>query len=275
VRAAGFGRRCLLGVVVLAAVVGPSGCGGGSNDSDVDPAALLDSALRHPVPTAQSQIDFKLDTEGVQQLEAGPVEVGLDGPYIGAEGTKPPSFDWNFDVTAGGLTVNGRLVSTAGNAFVQFLGSTYEAGAAAVANVSAARSEIRPRRWLTDPEYAGDEDVDGVMTHHIEASLDSAALAADLGGVVDRFADSEADIWIGADDQIIRQLTLSADFQITPSRVDSVGGLTGGDFSLDLLENDVGEPQRVNAPRGPYKPISELLAKLPPIPGLSGSAPGG
>jgi hypothetical protein len=273
---------------VLGTAAGLLACGGGSDKADVNPTALLDSAFSHPIPTSQTGVNFSLETQGVPQLEAGPVELNLDGPYISGKGKEIPSVDWNLDVTLGGLGVNGRVVSTGDNAYVQFLGSTYEVGAAPVAKVNqgivAATQEagghpqplanlgIHPRSWFEGGEYVGDEEIGGVNTRHITADLDAAAVVGDLHGLANELGikDSSLEVWIGVDDEIVRQLSLSAAFEIPPSQRDTVGGLTGGDFSLDILQTDVGENQNVSAPPGPYKPISELLKQLPPIPGLSG-----
>ncbi len=250
-----------------------SGCG----DEDaprLDAGPLLDRALDTPVPSAVADIDAEFELEGVPELPE-PVGVTLAGPYDATDTTKIPKLDWDGRVDLGGFGVGGSVVSSGDNAFVRVLGSTYEAGGARVSELNQrigistreaggrprplAALGIHPREWITGAEHVGDEDVEGVETHKLEAEIE-----------VPRLDPGELELWVGADDGIVRKLRLELDTVVPFERRDELFGATRIDGSVELVLADVGEPQSVAAPPGPYLPISELRERISSLAGISG-----
>ena len=286
-----------------------AGCGGGNQTpAPVDPQKLLDSAFSHPIPTSLTDAELGLRVNGLASLP-GAVKLTVAGPYVSGKGKRIPSVDWAVDATVGPLTESAKVISTGEGVFVEFGGSDYQVGKATVAaenrNVRAATRAaggtpkplsnlgLHPRRWFDRARYVGDEEVDGVDCAHITADLDAPAVvedghtvannlgitgqtpaptrltAAQAASVERDVKDASIDVWIGRDDEVVRRFAVDARFTIAPDQQDDVGGATGGGVSLDILQNDVGQPQTITGPSG-GKPIAELEKQLPSIPGISG-----
>jgi hypothetical protein len=156
---------------------------------------------------------------------------------------------------------------------------------------------IRPRAWLADARKAGTVDVGGAETTHITAKIDVAkfvddldrilARAGSLGVTKERKADglsaieklavqqairsSAVGVYSGVDDRILRRLTVRVELDVPEEARSRASGLRAGTLRFDLLLADVNQDQRVSAPAGPTRPLSELLARF----GLGSSGGGG
>ena len=60
-------------------------------------------------------------------------------------------------------------------------------------------------RGLRNPAYVEEAEINGVKTHHISGVVDAATLSALTGGVATA-GELKLDLWIGADDKLLRQL---------------------------------------------------------------------
>lgn len=285
-----------------------TGCGGGGEKAAApDPQALLDSAFSHPIPTSLTKVELDLDLSGLALLSSakltvdGPYISG-EGKRIpsadwAVDATAGPltqnarvisTGDDVFVEFAGSTYEVGPSAVATQNRKVQQATAAAGGTPKPLANLG-----LHPRSWFGgDTRYLGDEEVDGVDCAHVAARLDAAAvvedghvvanslgltgttpapttLSPDQAASVERDIDSgRVDAWIGRDDEIVRRFSVDARFSLPPSQQDDVGGVTSGGVSLDILQEDVGDPQTVNAPPGGGKPIGELLQQLPPIPGL-------
>jgi len=174
----------------------------------------------------------------------------LDGPFSRGVGGEIPSFALEGEAEAQGFGVELSLVSTGDDAYVVFFGENYRVGRERVSAV--ARQSIDPRAWLGRGEHVGTDKVDGVDTYVIEAPLteqvsdDLGRLGAaplGLGGPLE----GTAQVWVGADDGIIRRLELASDA-----------------LDLDLRLSDLGEPHTIEPPPGGgFQPIDDLLERIP------------
>jgi hypothetical protein len=291
----------LCAFAVVAAVL--AACGGGSSD---DAKATVDKAFSHSIKSANIALSFSAKVDGVAQLQQ-PVSLKLSGPFQSNGRGKLPSLNWQASFSGGGQSFSGGLISTGDNAFVSYQGSNYEVGAAQIAqinqqlasqtdqNKSLADFGIDPKNWITDAEDKGDENVNGADTTHVKAAVDVGKMLTDLnktvqqaGGAMGSSAPSQItpqqidqikqvvknptiDVYVGKDDDTLRRLNVSIDFQIPEAQRSQFQGAQGGNvtFSLDL--RDVGKPQTVQAPSN-AKPLSELQAQLQ---GSSGGSFGG
>jgi hypothetical protein len=301
---------------VLALVALLAGCGGGDGGSE-DAQDAINKAFSTPVDSGNLTLAITAKVDGVQQLEQ-PLELKLSGPFQSNGDGKLPSLDWKANVSGGGQSFSGGIISTGDNAFVSFQGSNYEVGEEQVAQINQQLGSqtqdkslkdfgIDPQSWLTDPSTEGDEDVNGTSTTHVTAGVDVAKMLTDLnktveqaGGAMGQSApqqitpeqieqikqvvkDPKIDVYVGKDDDTLRRLNVSIDFEIPEDQRAQFQGATGGNISFSLDLANVGEEQTINAPANP-KPLSELQGALgglgggtttPDSSGSGGSGSGG
>ena len=277
-------------------------CGGGSSD---DAKATIDKAFSTSIKSANVAFSFSAKVDGVAQLQQ-PVTLKLSGPFQSNGRGKLPSLNWQASFSGNGQAVSGGLISTGDNAFVSYQGSNYEVGTAQVAQINqqlASQTDqkktladfgIDPKSWVTGAEDKGDENVNGADVTHVKAGVDVGKMLTDLnktvqqaGGAMGASAPSQItpqqidqikqvvkdptiDVYVGKDDDTLRRLNVSIDFQIPEAQRTQFQGATGGNvtFSLDL--RDVGKPQTIQAPAN-AKPLSQLQSQF----GGGGSSFGG
>jgi hypothetical protein len=306
-------RRLLLVVSVLSVAL-VAGCGDSGGGSSEDARALIDKAFSSSIPSADMTLNIKATVNGVPQLEQ-PVSLKVAGPYQSNGKGKLPSFNWQVSVSGGGQAFSGGLISTGDNAFVNFQGTNYEVGKEQIAQVNQQLGQqtgsgktlkdfgIDPQAWVKDPSDEGDENVNGVDTTHVSAGVDVARMISDFnktiqqaGGAMGANAPSQLtedqinqisqivkdpkfDIYVGKDDDKIRRLAVSINFEIPSEARAQFQGAEGGtlEFSIDFAK--VGEDKTITPPTD-AKPISELQQQLGGVlgggvPGAGGTTPGG
>jgi hypothetical protein len=260
--------RTILAILCVAGV-NAAGCGGTSHEP-VRPEAMLDAAAAHPITSAQTDIDLRLQVQGVSQL-SGPVRVRLSGPYVSGGG-QIPRFDWRMNASAIGFPVGGHVVSTGTNAFLTIYGSSYEVGADAVASANqriAGAAAIDPRSWFGRARLDGDGNEGGEDCERVRAPLrgdavarDIAPLTSGLGIAVTPSISGTAGACVGYDDRTLHELEVRA--VLEPASGGSLpGGATSIALDLDVVLSDVGEPQEISAPGGGgFRPIRDLALTL-------------
>ena len=263
--------RLILAIGALASLV--AGCGGGDGGDRplVDPDVLLDSAAAHPVRSADLEGHAKLTLEGSSVLSQ-PVTAQVQGPYVSGGGVRIPSFDWKFNVKVLGFGVGGKLVSNGENVFVVPFGDNYEVGRDVIAAVNqrVAATSAPIRGLFGTARNEGNEEVNGVETQHVSAEIEGKKVSEAFRPLRDALglAHFPAPVgrigaWIGLDDKTVHKISLDADFGIAPADRAKVGGARGGNLQLDVVLDEINEPQTVHVPGGGgYKPIRDLLLTL-------------
>jgi hypothetical protein len=281
-------------VAVLAAAA-LAGCGGGEPDPpDEPPAQLLAEALANPVTSGESSIDLDLDLEG-SSFFAGEASAQLEGPFMAADGGGVPSFDLSMEAEVAGFGVDGELVSTGDDAFVVFFGENYRVGAERVGELDRRLRDLagpegtpsvfglQVAEWFQRPRYAGAEDVGGTETEKIEADLDSAVVAEQLGALAESLGapalvtalargaePGVAEAWIAFDDRTIRRLRVQFPFTVPRDLRGTSAGITGGTATLEVEVSDVGKEVEVEQPEGGgFQPIDQLIDRLTDLAGLA------
>jgi hypothetical protein len=246
-----------------------AGCGG-SEHARVPPEAMLDSAAAHPVRSGQARIEGRLRANGGGR-RSEPIAIRLEGPYL-VQGARVPSFDWRLSLSALGLPVGGRLISTGANVYLTVYGNQYQVGEAAVADANAQLAEgrdsgnlsLHPRRWLGRARVTGQDSAGGVDCERIAAPLRGGAIVHDLAPLADALGvrlaavSGRATACVGFDDRVLHGLELDATVHLATDRA-------GGNelrIEADLELSDVGEAQSISAPRGAYRPIRDLFLTL-------------
>jgi hypothetical protein len=257
-----------------------TGCGGGDGSDRplVDPDALLDSAARHPVRSADLEGQARLTLDGASRLSE-PITLRVEGPYVSGGGVRIPSFDWKFTVKVLGFGVTGKLVSTGENVLISPFGDNYELGreVTAAVNSQVAASPVHARDLFGVARNEGNEEVNGVDTQHVSAELEGKSVARALHPLRDALGLTHVpapvgrlDAWIGLDDRTLHKLSLDADFGIAPADRPNLDGARGGNLQAEATLEDINEPQSVHVPGGgSYRPIRDLFLTLSDLGGFA------
>ena len=136
------------------------------------------------------------------------------------------------------------------------------------------------RKWLKNARNEGEAQVGDAETIKITGAADVKLLVEDLGKISERAASLpgaagrvpqtltpqqkqrvtdaikavNVSVYTGAEDQILRRLTVTADLKDTQAKVDAA-------LLLDVTFTKVGQEQQIEAPAG-ARPFSELLKAL-------------
>jgi hypothetical protein len=259
-RCARMRSRTILTILVVA-IVNAAGCGG-SDHKNVNPEAMLDAAAAHPISSAETETDLRLQVRGVQQL-SGPLRLRLSGPYVSGGGRQIPKFDWRMNASALGFPVGGHLVSSGTNVYLTLYGDKYQVGTDAVAAANdriAASGAVHPRSWFCRARVDGQGHEGGVDCERISAPLRGDAVARDIAPLTSSLGLSEApsvsgtaSACVGFDDRVLHELQVRA----------VLNGPTSADLDLDVVISDVGEPQDISIPAGGgFRPIRDLALQL-------------
>ena len=107
-------------------------------------------------------------------------------------------------------------------------------------------------------DYIGVEDLDGIETHHIRASL-SDAILEDLSPDPGEYA---IDYWVGVDDGLVHRITVLGDAELSGGGdPDSLlGGFGSGNIevNIELTLSDFNVPVEIEAPEGAVSVPPEL-----------------
>jgi hypothetical protein len=133
--------------------------------------------------------------------------------------------------------------------------------------------------WFTNLENEGTEDVEGAETTHISGDLDVERTLSDIGDLVatvpgadlqgfepsqlaGAVPEASFDVYSGTDDDVLRRLEINlvidpgaATGGVVPVPVDQV------DFGLSFTLSALNEPQTIDTPSGPTRPIEDLLGE--------------
>ena len=238
-----------MSVVAVASALLVSACGREDEPSpppSLPPDRTLDRAFQRLPESGTASIDLEARRLGDPSETAG---AQLDGPFSRAQRGEIPSFDLEGEAEAQGFGVELSLVSTGDDAYVVFFGENYRVGRERVSAL--AQESLDPRAWLGPGKHVGTDEVDGVDAYVIEAPLTDrvsedlgrlGAASFGLGGPLK----GTAQVWVGADDGVIRRLEIASDA-----------------LDLDLRLFDLGEPQTIEPPPGGgFQPIDDLLDRI-------------
>jgi hypothetical protein len=244
------------------------------------PATLLAKAAANPAQSGVATVQLDLGLEGDSPL-AGASSISLHGPFALDRGGGLPRFDFGLDAQVAGFGVDGSVVSTGDDAFVVFFGENYRVGRERVAAIRPPR--LRIADWIEDPRYAGADDVTGTQTERIEGTLNSSAIARDLGAIASALGTpglapslaggvgpGSASAWVAFEDDTIRRVSARFPITVPPDRRAAARGISGGTVSLDAQISSVGAGQEIAAPPGGgFKPIERLLDRISSLGGLA------
>jgi hypothetical protein len=326
-------RSLLLALLALCAcALGLAACGGDDNESG-DATAILKETFGEGKDVKSGRLDlaFRLNAQGLQNVE-GPIGLRLSGPFQSAGKSQLPRFDFQVALDAGGQALSAGAVSTGEKGFVKFQDQAYalsdelyeqfKKGYAEQAKCSEEQGQegvsfrslgVDPGAWLDDAKTAGSEDVGGVKTTHITASVDVPRMLEDVNRILGRtdaqstdpcadeqqqegqperegsrqlseedrkqIADAvksaQVDVWTGEDDRILRRINVALKFEVPEAQRERAGGLRSGDLRFDMTIGALNEDQKIATPAD-AKPLEELIGQFGgQVPGLGGAGGSG
>jgi hypothetical protein len=233
---------------------------------------MLNAAAAHPITSAQTDIDLRLQVQGVSQL-SGPLGLRLEGPYVSGGGRQIPKFDWRMNASALGFPVGGHLLSTGTNVYLTVYGNRYEVGtdAVSVANAQVAgAAAVHPRAWFGHARVDGQGNEGDTDCERISAPLRGDAVARDIALLASSLGLSEtpsvsgrASACVGFDDRTMHELDVQAVVGVPAADQATLRGVSSIALDLDLVISDVGEPQKISTPAGGgFRPIRDLALTL-------------
>jgi hypothetical protein len=266
----------VLGTILLGATVFAVQNSRTAVDGDAVPAAVQSE----PAPAAPAAKDTSTPQETLKQAfdlgqldsakfaarasfrsSSDSVTFALSGAFQTGAVNDIPEFDVDVRISVAGQKVDGGFVSLGDKAAYFTKGDTgwrvpeavwapfTDAAAAGGAQSQPLPFEVHPETWVRDVKSEGTDEVAGVETDHVSATVDPRAVVKDIaraagqngtalpGGdaATDSIKRAEFDVWVGSDDHLLRR----ASAEIVSA---------GGAITFDLRLSDVNKAQQIEAP---------------------------
>ena len=274
--------------LAAAAALAFTGCGGDDPETpDQPPAELLRAAAENPVESGEAAIEIAAELEG-DSVVAGPSRVTAQGPFEHGEGALP-RFELEGEAEVAGFGIDGAVVSTGDDAFVDFFGELYRVGPERVAAIedrlaASGGGGLDVAGWIADPAYGEIDEVGGADAQQVEGTLRTDAAAAELGALaeaigvpplVQALADGArpgpVEVWVALDDTTIRRVRVQFPFTVPPELLAAARGIRSGSVTLEAEVSDVGAEVEIEPPAGGgFKPIESLIEELRGLARLGG-----
>ena len=298
-----------LAALVLAACGGSDDNEGGSSSEDVNELLTQTFTGDKQMDSGKVSLAFTLEAqgEGAEELQ-GPVKVTLDGPFDASDKESMPKFALKAAFDGAGQSLAAGATSTGDKAYVSFQGTDYEVADQVFQQFKTQYEQARqqaegqeqgqslatlgldPRKWLTDPQTAGEAQVGDTDTIKITAGIDvnkllddantaleaASALGAAQGQQIperlteeqkqqaaEAIKDPKIEIYTGKDDKILRRLVLSLGLEDEGS---------SGTIAFDVSITDLNESQDIPEPQD-AQPFDQLLSQLGGLGALGGARP--
>lgn len=227
------------------------------------PEATLTSAF-HLGAIDSARFSARLAFAGPSSA-AGAGKVNLSGAFETGAANTIPEFAVTARIAAGGRTISGGLVSLGDKAYFvrgdrgwrvpaavwnPLVEQVANGGSGGAAGRQKLPFDVHPETWVRDIKSEGRATIGGVETEHVSARVDPKAVIHDLTQAVRQngaalpnqraltraVKRADLDVWVGADDHILRRLSAQLVFARS-ARLD-----------LDVRLSDVNKPQQIKAP---------------------------
>ena len=191
--------------IAVAVAVAACGSGGPAKTTasvKLSPAQLVSQSFDASDAVSSGQVGLRVDLrlDGIKALDGKPIALTLSGPFSDSGGSV--STDLQATVSAASSSANLGLDKVGDKAYLELAGTFYElpAGAMGGATTGPTGSSgslgalgslgIDPRSWLTDPTELGQTKLDGVLTDHLQAQINVAAVLGDVSKLITRLGSS-------------------------------------------------------------------------------------
>jgi hypothetical protein len=262
--------------MACSAAVALSGCGARE-------AEVVKGAFEQPIESANISLALSA------QSSEGGMELTLAGPYKSNGEGELPSADLALKLQgAFPRTIEGRLISTGKNAFVEYGGETYEVGEENIAEVKKqgasgdqlSTADVQKlmgtmQDWFPQSDTQEDADLDGEPVTRVTGKLDISKALTDLQELAKKpgvsgaealkelsqgdikraermLSDPRFTIDVGREDGKLRRIVAAMKFK---------EGSEAATLDFSLRFKDVDKPVTIEAPTS-AKPIEDLVTKL-------------
>jgi hypothetical protein len=297
---------------LLAASVAITACGGGGSSADAQQVINDTFSGKKNIDSGKLNLALtaKIDATGVAATQLkDPVTIKLSGPFqqIPNKPDALPKFDFDLTASAAGQSFSAGAISTGDAGYLSYQGTDYKIDSKTFKQFKASFEKsqaqdqgqkqpgfgalgIDPKKWITNVESDGTEDVGGAETNHVSADINVTAFLDDVGNVLkssdklnltpqqesqlpkqipanvkkqisEAIEEANIQIWSGVDDDILRKLQVTLKFKIPDNLKSQTSGLEGGTIELTAEIADVNKPQTITAPAN-AKSLSELQSLL-------------
>lgn len=257
-------------VAVAAGALLLAGCGGGGSDATQGKSAqqILDesSAKTEALTSYRFGVDLKATATvtGAGELGtflANPVELSGEGAA-----KEPGDFTLDLTLNLGPGAFQANVTKVGGSLYGSVLGQDVKLDASPQTVRSLDVTGLAPAisGWMTAPEIVGTEDVDGVQLVHIRGTVDEAALAEDVGGLLGGLGQGDAvdpdaagagsdletgvvDVWVGAEDMLIHKAEAEV---VSGDPLAAAPQVRALDLDLTATLSDFDAPVEITAPTG-------------------------
>lgn len=298
--------------LVVAACGGDDSSGGEEASSSTDVNELLEQTFSGEKDVNSGNIAFslKIEAEGGESELEGPVTVSLEGPFQAQDDGRLPEFKLDASLEGAGQSIQAGATSTGDKGFISFQGTDYAVDDRVFQQFKAGFEEAQknssgegqsfaslgmdPRKWLTDPQNAGEAKVGDDDTIKITGGIDVGKLLDDVNTalgkasslglqgagqvpekltdeqrrqVLDAVKDPRVEIYTGKEDQILRRLVVNLGLEDAATD-------TSGTLALDVSITDLNEDQDIAEPAD-AKPFDQLLSQLGGLGALGGASGSG
>lgn len=199
-------RSVTLAIAILATLALAACSGGSQSTSAVD----AKKAVADAVPAMQALKSFHFVYEVVKPQGAKPAQ-GLDIAKITGDVTADGKMKAAIDVLQNGVPLQVNFVALGAIHYIQDPTSQIWQGVPAamspVGKINLSAGAIQILQKIDKLEYIDSQDVGGVKTNHLKGSIAPAEVASIVGSVsaTKPFA---GEIWIGADDHLVRRIQI-------------------------------------------------------------------
>jgi hypothetical protein len=189
--------------LAIAVAVAVAACGGSGHAKKtaavkLSPAQLVSQSFDASDAVSSGQVGLSVDLrlDGISALEGKPIALALSGPFEVSGGSV--STDLQATVSAASSSAKLGLDKVGDKAYLGLDGTFYELPAGAMGAAAAGPTGstgsfaalgslgIDPRSWLTDPTELPQTTVDGVLTDHLQAQINVAAVLGDVSKLITR-----------------------------------------------------------------------------------------
>jgi hypothetical protein len=260
--------------MACSAAVALSGCGARE-------AEVVKGAFEQPIESANVSVALSANSG------QGAMKLSLAGPYKSNGKDELPSADMALKVEgATPHAIEGRLISTGKNAFIEYGGETYEVGEEQIAELKKQGASGEPTQltpadiqklmgtmqdWFPQSDTQEDADLDGEPVTRVTGKLDLSAALTDLKDLAKKPGISGAEALkelSNGDIRRMERMVSDPTFTIDVGRTDGklrriVAAMKIDDGAIDfsIRFKDVDKPVTIDAPSS-GKPIEELGQKL-------------
>ena len=195
------------------------------------------------------------------------------GKVSGEGPVAPPDASLDIAADFGPVSAQANVTRVDDTIYVGLLGRNFEIdGAGDLAGVDISGAGRAVLSWADSPTDPVPDEIDGLPTLRISATIDPNAAIEDLGPLLastglsdgakqqlrDGLTRGDIEIWVGQADLLPRRMTVDLTLD---GEVDELQ-LAGLDLNAELNFTDYGEPGKVSAPANPQKVSLNDLGSL-------------